>query len=99
MPANKKHLTKSGWQRFAKISAGFLGGYLVTVSLFLALAYWVDHKAVLLTLRFGGFMLWAALLVVAFLGRNGWKTWGIYLLLTLVFSLIVYFSKTYHPIF
>lgn len=98
MPANKKHLTKSGWQRFAKISAGFLGGYLVTVSFFMALAYWIDHREVLLTLRFGGFILWAGLLVVAFLGKNGWKTWGIYLLLTAVFSLIIYFSKIYHPI-
>lgn len=98
MPANKKHLTKSVSQRIAKITAGFVGGYLVTVSFFMALAFWMDHKDVLLTLGFGGFILWTGLLIVAFLAKNGWKTWGIYLLLILVFSLIIYFGKTYHPI-
>ena len=33
-----------------------------------------------------------ALMVVAFLARNGFKIWGLYLLLTAVFSLIIYFT-------
>ena len=99
MPANKKHLTKSISQRFAKITAGFIGGYLVTITLFMALAFWSDHKAILLTLRFGGFMLWAGLLIAAFLAKNGWKVWGIYLLLTFLFATIIYFGKMYSPIF
>lgn len=98
MPANKKHLTKSPWQRFAKLSAGFVGGYLLTTSFFMALAFWIDHKAVLLTLRFAGFILWAGLLIVAFLAKNGWKVWGIYLSLSLFFSLIIYLGKLYSPI-
>ncbi|AWW32818.1 hypothetical protein DN752_23225 [Echinicola strongylocentroti] len=98
MPANKKHLTTSKSQRFAKITAGFLGGYAVTVSLFMAIAFWVDHINVLSSLRFGGFMLWATLFVVAFLFRNGWKVWGIYLLCTLVFSGLIYIGKIYNPI-
>lgn len=97
MPANKKYFS-SPMQRVAKITAGFVGGYLVTLTSFMALAYWVDHVDVLLTLRFGGFMLWAGLLIVAFLAKNGWKVWGIYLLLTLFFCIIIYFGKMYSPI-
>ena len=37
MPANKKYLTKSTSQRFAKISAGLDGGYMVTESRHIAL--------------------------------------------------------------
>lgn len=98
MPANKKYLTKSVSQRIAKISAGLIGGYLVTVSLHMALAYWIDHVNVLLTLRFGGFILWVGLLILAFIGKNGWKTWTLYLFITLVFSIFIYFGKIYNPI-
>jgi Ca2+/Na+ antiporter len=98
MPANKKHLTKSKSQRFAKISAGMLGGYMVTESLHIALAFWVNHLVVLMTLRFGGFILWVGLLILAFLAKNGWKVWGLYLLLTLFFCLLIYLGKIYNPI-
>ncbi|MDW3209788.1 MAG: hypothetical protein R8N23_07970 [Reichenbachiella sp.] len=97
MPANKKHLTKSLHQRIAKISAAIIGGYLVTMSLHLVLALWLDRATVLITATFTGFILWAALMVVAFLGRNGWKTWGIYLLLTAFFMGVVYVGKMYLP--
>ncbi|SFW26280.1 hypothetical protein SAMN02927921_00807 [Sinomicrobium oceani] len=95
MPANKKYLTASASQRFAKITAGFLGGYMVTVTLHIALAYWVDHVNVLMTLRFMGFLLWCILFLLAFLVKNGWKIWGVYLLLTLVFSAGIYLGKIY----
>lgn len=98
MPANKKHLTKSISQRFAKISAGFIGGYMITVTLHMALAFWVNHVNVLMTLRYAGFLLWAVLFLLAFLVRNGWKIWGVYLLVTLVFSVFIYVGKMYSPI-
>lgn len=98
MPANKKYLTKSRSQRFAKISAGLVGGYLVTESLHIALAFWVNHVNVLMTLRYGGFILWVGLLILAFLAKNGWKIWGIYLLLSLFFCILIYFGKSYNPI-
>ncbi|WP_066225163.1 hypothetical protein [Formosa haliotis] len=98
MPANKKYLTTSEWQRFAKISAGFLGGYLVTMTLHMALSFWLDHTSVLITATFTGFILWAILLVLAFLAKNGWKIWGVYLLLTGVFSIIIYLGRIYNPI-
>jgi hypothetical protein len=36
-------------------------------------------------------------MVVAFLAKSGWKIWGIYILLTLVFSLFIYLGQTYNP--
>ncbi|QTE22612.1 hypothetical protein [Polaribacter cellanae] len=98
MPANKKHLTTSKWQRFLKFSAGFLGGYLVSMSLHMALAQWLNHVNVLITITFSGFILWVALFLLAFLAKNGWKVWGLYLLLTLFFSGCIYLGKLYHPI-
>ncbi|MBL6447721.1 hypothetical protein JMN32_15490 [Fulvivirga sp. 29W222] len=97
MPANKKHLTPSFHQRFAKITAGFLGGYFITSTLFMVLALYTDRAVMLVTLRFGGFILWCVLMIIPFLFRNGWKAWGIYLVTTLLFSSILYFTKTESP--
>lgn len=87
MPANKKYLTTSVFQRWLKITAGFFGGYGVTVSFFLMLACFLERQEVLMTGIFAGFILWAVLLVLAFLTRSGWKIWLIYLSLILLFSL------------
>jgi hypothetical protein len=97
MPANPKYLTQSKWQLFAKITAAILGGYFVSVTFHLALASWLSRANVLMTMAFSGFILWVALMVVAFLAKSGWKIWGIYLLLTLVFSLFIYLGQTYNP--
>lgn len=94
MPANKKHLNPNFLHRFTRISAGLIGGYFVTVSFFLALSYVLDKVAVLFTLVFGGFLLWVGLLIVAFIAKKGWKIWAIYLLLTFVFSSMVYFCQS-----
>ncbi|MCF8715963.1 hypothetical protein JM658_14090 [Joostella atrarenae] len=98
MPANKKHLTASPSQRFAKISAGFLGGYLVTITLHLALASWLNHVNVMITSTYSGFILWCVLMILAFLSKNGWKVWALYLLLAGLFYLAFYFGKIYNPI-
>ncbi|WP_024480491.1 hypothetical protein [Cellulophaga baltica] len=97
MPANKKYLS-SNWQRFAKITAGIVGGYFVTISSHIALAYLVDHTAILITATFTGFILWVVLMIVAFLAKNGWRIWAIYLFITLVFSFLIYIGKLYNPI-
>jgi len=97
MPANPKYLTQSKWQRFAKITAAILGGYFVSVTFHLALASWFNRANILMTMAFSGFILWVALMVVAFLAKNGWKIWGLYLLLSLVFSLFIYLGQTYNP--
>lgn len=96
MPANPKYLTQSKWQRFAKITAAILGGYFVSVTFHLALASWFSRPEILMTMAFSGFILWVVLMVLAFLAKSGWKIWGIYLLLTVAFSLFIYLGQTYN---
>ena len=98
MPANKKYLTPSTSQRFAKISAAILGGLIVAVMFHMALASWFDHVTVIITSTFSAFILWAILMVVAFLGKNGWKIWGIYLLASLVLFVNFYFGNQTNPL-
>ena len=93
MPANKKYLTQSKWQRFAKITAGFLGGYLVTIAIHMAVAVWFGSKNTVITMSYSGFILWAALLIIAFIPKNGWKTWSVYLVITELFSAVIYLGK------
>lgn len=98
MPANKKYLTPSTSQRFAKISAAIMGGLIVAVTFHMALASWFNHVTVIITSTFSAFILWAILMVVAFLGKNGWKIWGIYLLASLVLFVIFYFGNQTNPL-
>ena len=86
MPANKKYLS-SPWQRFLKITAGFIGGYCVMISSHLLLTLMIEKKYVIITAFITGYVLWALLLLIAFLAKNGWKIWGIYLLLAVLFYL------------
>jgi len=87
MPANKKYLTKSPWLRLAKILAGVVGGYTVMFSFHLLLTKLFPQENVIATSFFTGYVLWAILLLVAFLVRNVWKVWAAYAILTLLFLL------------
>ncbi|SEL26203.1 hypothetical protein [Parapedobacter koreensis] len=87
MPANKKYLTKSPLQRWLKITAGFFGGYAVVISLSLFFASFVERQYVLVTGTVLGYVLWAVLLLLAFLAKSGWKIWLIYLSLAVLFAL------------
>lgn len=86
MPANKKYLS-SPLQRFLKISAGFLGGYAVMLAFHLLLTTFIAKKYVVMTSGVFGYILWAILLLLAFLSKNGWRTWFIYLLLATALAL------------
>lgn len=97
MPANQKYLS-SNWQRFAKITAGIIGGYVVTISFHIALAHLFNRTTILITSTFTGFILWVVLMILAFLSKNGWKTWIFYILISLLCSAIIYTSKLYNPI-
>lgn len=96
MPANSKYLNPAFLPRFSKITAAILGGYFVSVTFHLALASWFSRADVLITMAFSGFILWVALMVIAFLAKSGWKIWGIYILLTLLFCLFIYLGQTYN---
>ncbi|WP_419213710.1 hypothetical protein ACNR9Q_06020 [Maribacter sp. X9] len=98
MPANKKHLTHSTSQRIAKVSAAILGGLMVSLLFHLALASWIDHVMVIITSTFTTFILWAVLMVLAFLGKNGWRTWCIYLLTSFILFVIFYYGNQSNPI-
>lgn len=51
------------------------------------LGYVVEPKYMVITAAFTGYILWAVLLLLAFLAERAWKVWLIYVLLTLIFSL------------
>ncbi len=93
MPANNKYLTPNKWQRFAKITAGFIGGYLVAITFHLALAAWLHKPSVIITAAFSAFIIWAVFMVLAFLAHNGWKVWALYLSISLFFLIIFYFGN------
>ncbi len=87
MPANKKYLTKSPWLRSIKILVGFVGGYIVMFSFHLMLTKIFPQENVIATSFFTGYILWAILLLVAFLVKNVWKVLAAYAILTLLFSI------------
>ncbi|MBU2996464.1 hypothetical protein KO500_08455 [Cellulophaga baltica] len=97
MPANTKYLS-SNWQRFGKITAGFIGGFIVTITLHIALAFFFNHKNIIITSSFTGFILWVVLMIIAFLAKNGWKIWAIYLAFSFLLSIAIYLGKMYNPI-
>ncbi|MFD2967272.1 hypothetical protein [Sphingobacterium bambusae] len=78
-------------QRMLKISAGLFGGYLLSTAVHLAMARIpLIGLNLLVSGAFVGFFLWTILMVLAFLAKNGWHVWGIYLLLTVVMLLIAF---------
>lgn len=87
MPANKKYLTQSPWLRLVKILAGFVGGYAVMISFHLLLVKIFGKENVIVTSFFTGPVLWAILLLVAFIAKNVWKVWAAYIVLFMLFSL------------
>ena len=93
MPANKKYLSSPG-QRVLIIMAGILGGLIVTILFHNAFASLLEEKGwLIITSAYSSFMIWVILMVFAFMSSNGWKIWGIYLSLIILFSLTIYFNK------
>lgn len=99
MPANQKYLTHSGWQRFAKLSSGILGGYLIAVLIHMMLALWLPgHKTVLITSAYGIFIVWMVFILLPFLAKNGWKVWLIYIAIIFLLGIAVHYGTVYYPI-
>ncbi|MBX2921136.1 MAG: hypothetical protein KF746_03005 [Chitinophagaceae bacterium] len=84
MPANKKYLTVSPWQRALKITAALIGGYMVSTAFHQFLMLFLPKKEVYTTMSFSVYIMWAVLMIIAFLAKNGWKIWGWYLLVSAV---------------
>lgn len=90
MPANQKYLS-SNWQKFAKLSCGLIGGYLVSGSLHLLIGSLVQHtRNYLVTSIVTVYLLWGVLLILPYLFKNGWIAWMIYGLITAI-CLWIYF--------
>lgn len=98
MPANQKYLTQDRTQRFAKVSSAIVGGFLASVSTMLAWAAWTETpKISFATYNFFLFIEWCALMIVAFLFRNGWKCWALYGGWTLAMAVLYFLGKNSHP--
>ncbi|WP_442846273.1 hypothetical protein [Leeuwenhoekiella sp. H156] len=78
MPANKKHLTRSPWQRLSKFIAGFIGGYIITQLLFIVVLKIAAPTETLISLQYGGFAVWVSLFLVSYLFKNGYKILVVY---------------------
>ncbi|QXV63820.1 hypothetical protein INP83_11955 [Mucilaginibacter sp. 21P] len=87
MPANPKYLTKSPWTRLSRILAGTLGGYTAMISFHLLLAKLFPAAKVVATAFFTGYLMWAVLLLIAFITPKPWQVWLAYAGLTLLCSL------------
>lgn len=93
MPAKKEYLTTPA-QRILKITAGLIGGYALAVATLMVIGVLLPYRIeVIVTGAFSVFVLWIAFIIIAFLARNGWMIWGIYLLITLFFSTVIYFLR------
>ena len=94
MPAKQEYLSSTG-QRILKISAGILGGYMLAMAihLFIAVIFPAHQTAVMLTATFSLFILWVVFMILAFMAKNGWKVWAVYLLATVVAGLFTYLLK------
>ena len=98
MPANPKYLTHSWSQKLAKITAGILGGYIVSALLHMCLAIWLPNsKEVLITIIYTHFIVWGLLLILPYLFNNGWKAWGIYIVLAIVLYGIYQLGNQQNP--
>ncbi|MEL6698385.1 MAG: hypothetical protein AAFP89_19225 [Bacteroidota bacterium] len=90
MPAKEKYLSTPG-QRVLKITAGLIGGFAVAILFHNALGVLIENKgALIITSAVTSFLLWAFCMVFAFMAKNGWKVWGIYLGLCSFFLAIIF---------
>ena len=72
MPANPKYLNKSPWHQFAKITAGVIGGYIITALIHLCLPLFLPYpKEVLITSIFTVFMVWCLFLIFIYKWLEG----------------------------
>ncbi|MEM6297772.1 MAG: hypothetical protein AAF740_03685 [Bacteroidota bacterium] len=97
MPANPKYLSSSR-ERFLKVSAAILGGYLVAMGLHMVWGMLLSEETqgiVVATTTFSGFTLWVLLMIPAFLVKKGAHIWAIYGGITLVCAAVIYLLKTF----
>ena len=97
MPANKKYLS-TPWQQFAKLTAGLIGGYIISALLCMCLALWLPNpKKVLITSIYLLFIFWTCFLIIPYLFKNGWVSWLVYLIIITVLYIGYYLGIQQNP--
>lgn len=92
MPANPKHLSTPR-QRWLRVSAGILGGFLLTMAIQLAIGIMIEDKGVIvITSAYSSFFLWVLFMILAFLADGAWKPWAYYLAGTAFCAAVIYFN-------
>lgn len=94
MPARQEYLSATG-QRILKITAGLVGGYMLSLAVHLLIAalFPALQADVMLTAAYLIFLLWVVFMIIAFMAKNGWKIWVIYLSSTIILGAIIYLLK------
>ena len=93
MPANPKYLS-SGPDRAAKITAGLIGGYLLSAMFHYVLGLLVENKAaVVATSVYTLYMLWMVFFIIPFMMKSGVKAWVYYLVAIVLLVTIAYLIR------
>ena len=93
MPANPKYLS-SGPDRAAKITAGLIGGYLLSAMFHYVLGLLVENKAaVVATSVYTLHMLWMVFFIIPFMMKSGTKAWVYYLVSIVLLVTIAYLIR------
>lgn len=93
MPANKKYLSTSPWTKLSRFVAGVVGGFFVTISFFGLLSHLVDARGAIISLSLFGFLMWAGLILTAYLIKKPLVVWLIYFLCASLFVTIIFLLK------
>ena len=93
MPANKKYLEKSPWIQTSKLVAAFIGGLVASLSLHLALAFWVGFDYIIPTSLFSIFVLWGFFMITVYWIKSHWISWGVLFLITFISVVGIYIAK------
>lgn len=93
MPANPKYLS-SGTDRAAKITAGLIGGYLLSAMFHYVLGLLVENKAaVVATSVYTLYMLWMVFFILPFMMKSGGKAWLYYTIGIVLLAVLAFFTR------
>ncbi|MEM9361358.1 MAG: hypothetical protein AAGA43_01935 [Bacteroidota bacterium] len=87
MPANKKYLLKTKLGRTSKVIAAFLGSMIASISLHLALAFWLGFTYVIPTSIYSIFIVWVGFMLLVYWIKKPWKSWV--MLLSVILASVV----------
>jgi hypothetical protein len=94
MPANKKYLIKSSWAKGSKVIAAILGSFVASMSLHLALTYWLPRPTVLITSTFSVFVIWILLMLWVYAAETAIKSWLILGSILVLSAILVILGKS-----